>query len=178
VKHAIIGHRYAQALLATVAQDDYPSLFSDVQYLCTALVEHPRLHSILSSRILHPEQRTQLLNALLEETMHREIWDNLFAILAKKAKMEIFPAILKDLEAKVLRAQGKQKFRLTLAHEQSDAVMQKIRTVVENTVHSEVLFDIAINPQVLGGFIAESDSLRIDGSIQNNLIKFKRQLLT
>jgi len=131
VKHAIIGHRYAQALLATVAQDDYPSLFSDVQYLCTALVEHPRLHSILSSRILHPEQRTQLLNALLEETMHREIWDNLFAILAKKAKMEIFPAILKDLEAKVLRAQGKQKFRLTLAHEQSDAVMQKIRTVVE-----------------------------------------------
>lgn len=178
MKHAIIGHRYAQALLATVSQDDYPSLFGDVEYLSAALTEHPRLNSILSSRILHPEQRTQLLNALLEKTTHREIWDNLFAILAKKAKIEIFPAILNDLEAKVLKAQGKQKFRLTLAHKQSDAVMQKIRAVVENTVHSEVLFDIDINPEVLGGFIAESDSLRIDGSIQNNLIKFKRQLLT
>jgi F-type H+-transporting ATPase subunit delta len=178
VKHAIIGHRYAQAFLATVSPQDYPSLHRDVEQLTAVFANHPELISIISSRVVHPEKRDALIRTLLDGTTHHTTWENLFGILKKKAKIEIFPAILRDLEEKVLAAQGKMKILLTLAHKQSDEMIEKIRTIVEKEVQAKVLFEVTIQPQVLGGFVAESSSLRIDGSIQHNLIQFKRQLLT
>ncbi len=178
MKYAIIAHRYAQAFLATFSSQDYPSLYGDVEKLTALFASYPQLISIISSRVVRPDKRDALVETLLDGTAHHTRWANLFGILKKKAKIEIVPAILRDLEEKVLAAQGKMKILLTLAHEQSEEMIEKIRAIVEKEVQAKVLFDITIQPQVLGGFVAESSSLRIDGSIHNNLIKFKRQLLT
>jgi len=46
------------------------------------------------------------------------------------------------------------------------------KAVIGENLNKDIVLNLVINPEILGGFIAETDSLRIDGSIKNNLIKF------
>ena len=52
--------------------------------------------------------------------------------------------------------------------------MKDIIKVIKNVLKKDVILDIEINPEIIGGFIAQTESLLIDGSVKNNLIRLTK----
>ena len=61
---------------------------------------------------------------------------------------------------------------LKLAVEHSPDVIDKIRELVSSKLDKDVIFDIDIDKSIIGGFIAETDKIMIDGSIEHNFRRF------
>ena len=59
--------------------------------------------------------------------------------------------------------------RLTTAARVSPATEQKMRQMVENKTNGTVEFETEVNPDIIGGFILEYDTYRMDASVQSRL---------
>ena len=50
-------------------------------------------------------------------------------------------------------------------------MLNSISEKLKDILGKDVILDVKINPEILGGFVATTNSLLIDGSIKNNLVK-------
>ena len=51
----------------------------------------------------------------------------------------------------------------------SDSLEQKIAKMIQNTNHSNVELQKEVDPSILGGFILEYDTYRMDASVKQRL---------
>jgi F-type H+-transporting ATPase subunit delta len=59
--------------------------------------------------------------------------------------------------------------RLTTAARVSPATEQKMRQMVESKTNGTVEFETEVNPDIIGGFILEYDTYRMDASVKAKL---------
>ena len=58
----------------------------------------------------------------------------------------------------------------------SPATEQKMRQMVESKTNGTVEFETEVNPEIIGGFILEYDSYRMDASVKSKLNSILTQL--
>jgi F-type H+-transporting ATPase subunit delta len=173
MKNRIIAQRYAKAFLEIVKKSDFESLLNDISALRKILGDFSDLVKKIDSYLLPPQKRAQLIDLLAENLQNKDIWKNLFLILVEKHRFAIIQQILTELEAIIYRKRNQIKVILKTAREHSPEVIEKIRKKVSTIFNKDVIFEMKIEPEIIGGFVAETESFRIDGSVKNNLIKFK-----
>ena len=66
--------------------------------------------------------------------------------------------------------------KLTTAAVVSVATEQKMKQMVESNTNGTVEFETEVNPEIIGGFILEYDTYRLDASVQNQLRTVLTQL--
>ena len=59
--------------------------------------------------------------------------------------------------------------RLITAAAVSSATEQKMRQMVESKTNGTVEFETEVNPDIIGGFILEYDTYRLDASVKSKL---------
>ena len=59
--------------------------------------------------------------------------------------------------------------RLITAAQVSPATEQKMRRMVESKTNGTVEFETEVNPDIIGGFILEYDTYRLDASVKSKL---------
>ncbi|MBR2253895.1 MAG: F0F1 ATP synthase subunit delta, partial [Prevotella sp.] len=58
----------------------------------------------------------------------------------------------------------------------SDAMEQKMRKMVESRTNGTVEFSTEVDPDIIGGFVLEYDTYRLDTSVKAQLNKILKQL--
>jgi F-type H+-transporting ATPase subunit delta len=86
-------------------------------------------------------------------------------------------AIIDDLEHLILDSKNTAKVILKVAHKQSEETINAIKSQIREILQKEIILEIITQPEIIGGFIAETKSLQIDGSVRNNLEKFKISMI-
>ena len=66
--------------------------------------------------------------------------------------------------------------KLTTAVPVSDAMEQKMRKMVESRTNGTVEFSTEVDPDIIGGFVLEYDTYRLDTSVKAQLNKILKQL--
>ena len=66
--------------------------------------------------------------------------------------------------------------KLTTAARVSAATEQKMRQMVESQTQGTVEFETEVNPDIIGGFILEYDTYRMDASVRSKLNNILNQL--
>ncbi len=66
--------------------------------------------------------------------------------------------------------------KLTTAVAVSEAVERKMRQMVESKTNGTVQFKAEVNPEIIGGFVLEYDTYRLDASVQSRLRAIQAQL--
>ncbi|OQX71947.1 MAG: ATP synthase F1 subunit delta [Candidatus Cloacimonas sp. 4484_275] len=173
MKDRIVAQRYAKAFLEIFRESNFDSLLNDISALRKVFTDSGELIKKIDSYLLSPQKREELINLLSENLQNRKVWRNLFGILVEKHRFSIIEAILYELEAIIYEKRNQIKVILKTAHKHSPTVIENIRKKVSEIFNKDVIFDARIEPEIIGGFVAETESFRIDGSIRNNLIKFK-----
>ncbi len=67
---------------------------------------------------------------------------------------------------------------VTTASNLGEQQMKKIRELVKNAFKGSVLeFSESVNPDLIGGFVIDVDSVRMDASVSNELEQLRQTLL-
>ena len=172
MKNKLVAQRYANAVIMNVNEDLYASLLDDVTILNQIFASSPESIKIIDSFLLSIPKRIELTKDITAKLKNANIWKNLFEILIKKHRFSIILDILKEIEIFILHSRNQIKVVLKIAHSISNETLEKIKSKIVKILKKDIVLNIQITPEIIGGFVAEAESIHIDGSIQNNLIKF------
>lgn len=171
MRNNLVAQRYAKAALDNVAVDKHRSFREDIICLKQVFAANKEYAIALNSYLYPFKERLQLAELVTEKLKLQKIWKSLFQILIKKHRFNILSNVLDYLEHYLLAEEDKVKTQLKLAYKHDEEMITKIIKIVEKVLHSKIEASVIIDPSIIGGFVAETESMRIDGSIHNNLVK-------
>ena len=171
MKNILVAQRYSQAIFSGLDDKDINSILDDIEIMSNSISTEPKLVNAVNSLLFPLNKRMEIALDMTRNLRNTELWKNLFGILIKKHRFNIVTDILQDLENKILDKKNQVKIVLTIAHDLSEDVLDSISVTLKDILGKDVILNVIINPEILGGFVATTDSLLIDGSIKNNLVK-------
>ncbi len=170
MKNKLIAQRYVRAILANISSDQNDSILNDVAMLDLIFIDEVKQK--LCSKLLRNNKKKELASLLVEGTENKELWLSLLLLLVDKNRLSVISEILSGIDDAVLAAQNKERVLLKLATEQKPEIVDSIKARVARILNKEVIFKIEIDPELIGGFEAISDSKIINASVKNSLEKF------
>lgn len=171
MRNKLIAVRYAKAVLDNIENSKYAEFKKDIELLKQLFTDKPRYISIIDSLLYPTQKRIESARLLSDKLLFSKIWQNLFFILIKKHRFSIILDILQELNEMILAFSDKVEVSIKIAHKHSQAVIEQISSIIQEILKKEVELKIATDPEIIGGFIASTNTVLIDGSIKNNLAK-------
>ena len=158
----VISVRYARALLksATDAKIEQ-QVYAEMQQIAKSYIEVPQLRSTIDNPMLSKDKK----EALLLTAAGKEP-SNLMKAEDRESVMQFIAnsyVTLYRQQKNVIRG------RLITAAAVSPETEQKMRRMVESKTNGTVEFESQVNPDIIGGFILEYDTYRMDASVKTKL---------
>ena len=165
----VISVRYARALLksATDAKIEQ-QVYAEMQQIAKSYIEVPQLRSTIDNPMLSKDKK----QALLLTAAGRKPSDlmKVFIGLVLKEDRESVMQFIANSYVTLYRQQTNViRGRLITAAAVSPETEQKMRQMVESKTNGTVEFESQVNPDIIGGFILEYDTYRMDASVKTKL---------
>lgn len=113
------------------------------------------------------------------EAEAKDVIAKFIVFLNKRQDLNKAKAIIEELESLYEIKNEEVKAELISARPLAGAAKKKIADYLSKRAGGgEVILKDKVSSELLGGFVLRYNGLVIDGSLQNNLRKFKKQLLT
>ncbi|MBR2231003.1 MAG: F0F1 ATP synthase subunit delta [Prevotella sp.] len=172
----VISVRYARALLKSAVQtkcDD--QVYSDMATLAKSFVDVPQLRTTINNPTISQESKRQLLVTACGPSA--TTLTKRFVDLVLKEGRESFMVFIASSYITLYRKQKNIIHgRLITATTVSPETEQKMRSIVESKTQGTVEFLTEVNPDIIGGFILEYDTYRMDASVQSQLRNILKNL--
>ena len=165
----LIIKKYAKSVAEVIDHEEYQICLKDAKNLKALFIDQPKLIEILKTRLVSKQQKTLLIQDAVNNLHFSEMWEKLFFLLIHHMRFHQIVNILKELESEIYNKQNALVVSLKLAHKQDKSTTDKIIAYLEGIYKKEVIADIEYDPELLGGFYAESETMIVDGSLKNNL---------
>jgi len=172
----VISVRYARALLKCSTEAKIEGkVYMEMQTLAQSYISVPELRFSIDNPMLSKENKEQLLISAVggqpsETTLA-------FIKLVLKEGRE---SVLQFMANSYITLYRKQKNiirgKLTTAAAVSPVIEKKMRQMVESKTNGTVEFETEVNPELIGGFILEYDTYRMDASVKAKLNAVLTQL--
>ena len=172
----VISVRYARALLksATLAKLE-DQVYQEMQTLSQSYIQVPELRFTIDNPMLAKDKK----KAVLVTACGGEVTD-LTQTFIQLVLDEDRESTLQFMAASYITLYRKQKNitrgRLITAVAVSPATEQKMKEMVEGKTQGTVEFQTEIDPSIIGGFILDYDTYRMDASVKTKLNDILAQL--
>ena len=166
----IISVRYARALLKSAVDAKLDEqVYREMQLLAKSFAEVPQLRHTIDNPMLAKEKKESLLltaiggdgasklSKAFVELVLREDRENMMLFMANSY------VTLYRQQKNIIRG------KLTTAVAVAPDTEQKMRQMVESKTNGTVEFETEVNPDIIGGFILEYDTYRMDASVKSKL---------
>ncbi|HZR92814.1 MAG TPA: F0F1 ATP synthase subunit delta [Gaiellaceae bacterium] len=136
----------------------------------------PELRAVLRNPQLDPAAKAAVLDAILEDA--DELVRNFLRLLAEKNRIGEVEEVEREFERLVAREEGQLTVSLTTAYELSDEEARRIVDQIAKASGRPVEARRAVDPSLIGGFVLQAGSFRVDASVRGRLDRLRRQLVT
>jgi F-type H+-transporting ATPase subunit delta len=172
-----IARRYAKALFElAVEQGKVDAWSASLSSLKQAIESSAELRDVLENPIYTKEQRraivTKLVGALALETEPA----NLLFLLADRTRLSEIGSIATEFGALADAKLGRLRARVVSAAPLDPATAQHITDRLAAVTRAQVILDRAVDPELLGGVVAQVGRLTYDGSLRSQLEDLRRSL--
>ena len=165
----IISVRYARALLKIALEEHQETrVYADMQTLAKSYIEVPQFRHVMNNPMLPNEKKLLLL--------HTACGDDCSALTRRFLGLVLDEGreqMLQLMSTAYISLYRKEKNlitgKLTTAVPVSKDVEKKLRKMVERKANGNVEFQTKIDPDIIGGFILEYDTYRLDASVKSKL---------
>ncbi len=165
----VISVRYARALLkcATDAAQEQ-KVCDEMTAVAKAYIELPALRVTIDNPMLPKERKEALLLAAVgsEPT---ELTVTFVRLVLKEGRENMMQFIANAYVTLYRMQKNIIRGKLTTATPVTEAVERKMRSVVETTTNATLDFETETDPDIIGGFILEYDTYRMDASVKTRL---------
>ncbi|MGN0221302.1 MAG: F0F1 ATP synthase subunit delta [Prevotella sp.] len=172
----VISVRYARALLkAAVGAKLEDTVYHEMNVLAKNFIEVPGLRSTIDNPMLPKDTKQKLLTTALGGNPSQ--LSSQFVALVLKGNREDFLQFMANSYITLYRQQKNIiRGKLITAVAVSEATEQRMRQMVERKTKGTVEFETEVSPDILGGFVLEYDTYRLDASVHTQLRKMLNHL--
>ena len=165
----VISVRYARALLksATDAKIE-DAVYAEMQQLAKSYVEVPQLRFTIDNPMLSKDKKETLLTTAVG-TKPSELTKAFIQLVLKEDRENVMQFIANSYVTLYRQQKNVIRGRLITAAAVSPETEQKMRQMVESKTNGTVEFESQVNPDIIGGFILEYDTYRMDASVKTKL---------
>lgn len=172
----VISVRYARALLKSATELKLEDqVYKEMQTLSQSYMEVPELRFTIDNPMLAKDKKEKLAVTACGGNVC-ELTEKFVKLVLKEDREKT----LQFMAASYITLYRKQKNiirgSLTTAAPVSKETETKMRTMVEGKTHGTVEFNTEVDPNIIGGFILEYDTYRMDASVKTKLNKILTQL--
>ena len=172
----VISVRYARALLKSASElNNEDAVCRDMLCLGCCYLEVPQLRSAIANPMLQADKKEALL-VTATGSEPTELTRRFLELVLKEGRENA----LQFMAASYVTLYRKQKNitcgRLITATAVTPAIEEKMRQMVESKTRGTVEFNTEVNPDIIGGFILEYDTYRMDASVKSGLRKILAEL--
>ncbi|MBQ9676638.1 MAG: F0F1 ATP synthase subunit delta [Prevotella sp.] len=165
----VISVRYARALLKSATDQKLEAqVYQEMMTLAKSYLEVPQLRQTIDNPMLSKDKKEKLLLTAVGEKPSALV--NSFIRLVLKEDRENVIQFMANSYVTLYRKQKNViRGKLTTAARVSAQTEQKMRQMVESKTNGTVEFETEVNPDIIGGFILEYDTYRMDASVKTKL---------
>lgn len=172
----VISVRYARALLKSATEQRIEDrVYREMQALVQSYLKVPQLRFTIDNPMLAKEQKKTLLTTACGSEV-APLTRRFIDLVVDKGR----ESTMQFMAASYITLYRKQKNitrgRLITAVPVTADIERKMRQKVEGRTNGTVEFQTETNPEIIGGYILEYDTYRLDASIQNQLRSILTQL--
>ena len=153
----VISVRYARALLKSATDTNIEdTVYANMQLLAKSYIEVPALRHTIDNPMLASDSASPLTKAFIALVL-KEDRENMIQFMANSY------ITLYRKQKNVIRG------KLTTAVAVAPETEQKMRHMVESRTKGIVEFETEVDPEIIGGFVLEYDTYRMDASVKSKL---------
>ena len=165
----VISVRYARALLksATDAKIEQ-QVYAEMQQIAKSYIEVPQLRSTIDNPMLSKDKKQALLLTAAGRKPS-DLMKVFIGLVLKEDRESVMQFIANSYVTLYRQQKNVIRGRLITAAAVSPETEQKMRQMVESKTNGTVEFESQVNPDIIGGFILEYDTFRMDASVKTKL---------
>ena len=173
----IISVRYARALLKSAVDAKLDQqVYQEMQLLARSFVEVPELRHTIDNPMLAKEKKEILLQTAIGGDSASPMSKSFVALVLKEDRENMIQFMANSYVTLYRQQKNIIRGKLTTAVAVAPATEQKMRQMVESKTKGTVEFETEVNPDIIGGFILEYDTYRMDASVKSQLNSILTQL--
>ena len=174
---AAVARRYAKALWGLAKEQ--ARLEPVAQELATfdrVLADEPRLRDALLLPWAKPATKRAVVLAVAERLQVSPLARNFLALVAQRRRLALLGEIRAAYEALVDQDAGRVRARVRSAAPLTDSQRAGLRERLGRRLGKTVLLETAVEPSLLGGFVAEVGSRVLDMSVRGQLAALRERI--
>lgn len=165
----VISVRYARALLkCATKQKQETEVYVEMESLMESYIHFPLLRQTLDNPLLDNKNKINLLETACGEAPS-DLTRRFFQLVLKEGRI----GALQFMAASYITLYRQEKNiifgKITTAVAVSKDTEDKLRKLIEDKTHGTVEFNTEVDSEILGGFILEYDTFRMDTSVRTEL---------
>jgi F-type H+-transporting ATPase subunit delta len=166
----IISVRYARALLKSALDAKLDGqVYQEMQLLAKSFVEVPELRHTIDNPMLAKEKKEMLLLTAIGDNKASALTKAFVGLVLKEDRENMIQFMANSYVTLYRQQKNIIRGKLTTAVAVAPATEQKMRQMVESKTKGTVEFETEVNPDIIGGFILEYDTYRMDASVKSQL---------
>ncbi|NLR82703.1 ATP synthase F1 subunit delta [Chitinophaga eiseniae] len=170
-----LASRYAKSLIDLVQElNQVEAVHTDMQYLQQVMKSNPDVVSLLKSPIIKADKKQKILAAVLEGRVSTTTLSFL-NLLVNKGRESALPEIVTEFKRQYNTLKNISSVKITTAVALDNATLDVIKSKIASEVPQQVVLETAVNADLIGGFVLETNDKLFDASILRDLKDIKQQ---
>lgn len=172
----VISVRYARALLiSSIDAGLEVKVYKEMQALANSYVSIPELRFTIDNPMLSSEKKKQLLIIAAGDDIC-QLTENFIGLVVKEGRGKMMQFIANSYITLYRKKKNIVSSKLIVASAISSDIEKKLRQIVEYKTNGAVEFEKVTDSDIVGGFILEYDTYRMDASVKTRLQSILTQL--
>ena len=166
----VISVRYARALLKSATDQKLEErVYQEMQRVAKCYIEVPQLRQTIGNPMLSKEQKQMLLETTIGGEQASPLSKAFVQLVLKEDRENMMQFIANSYVTLYRQQKNIIRGKLITAVAVAPETEQRMRRMVENRTKGTVEFETEVNPDIIGGFILEYDTFRMDASVRSKL---------
>ena len=165
----VISVRYARALLKSATDQKLEdAVYQEMMTVAKSYLDVPALRHTIDNPMLSKDQKEALLIVAAGEKPC-QLTKAFIALVLKEDRENVMQFMANSYITLYRKQKNVIRGKLITAARVSAQTEQKMRQMVESKTNGTVEFETEVNPDIIGGFILEYDTFRMDASVKSKL---------
>ncbi|MBR4897442.1 MAG: F0F1 ATP synthase subunit delta [Prevotella sp.] len=166
----VISVRYARALLKSATDAKVEDVvYQEMQLLAKSYVEVTQLRQTIDNPMLSKDKKELLLVTAVGGDNASPLSKAFIALVLKEDRENMVQFMANSYVTLYRKQKNVIRGKLTTAVAVAPETEQKMRHMVESKTQGTVEFETEVNPDIIGGFVLEYDTFRMDASVKSKL---------
>jgi len=174
---SVAANRYATALIDVLYPDRAETGLQQLHSFLSLLTKEPDGRRFLENPAMAGERRNRLLKQISTTLGFERAVANFIRILAERNRLPLLEEIIAEYRRLLDQRLGIVRARVTAARTLDSAQQQEFARKLEQITGKQIRMEVATDPSLIGGVVAQVGSTIYDGSIRQQLQAFKSKLV-